>query len=203
MNTETFCEPSSEADLRARRERCYRLKQMAEPFSFYASRDKPSRTVRAHSWELCSEFTPVPHSRIRIAASGERCPFGQHILQIVARNWNPVETAVPKLGFSLWERRGWGRWGEAQEVLSGLQGKMRGCNSECCMGGFGRRGGREGSWKVEFTWERGTGKTVWEMLQQKPLFFTSPLFHCCFLNKSSPCKDKDLKLKALPHISSS
>lgn len=144
MNTETFCEPSSEADLRAIRERCYSLKQMAEPFSFYAFRDKPSRAVWAHGWELCSEFTPVPCSRIRIAASGERCSFGQSILQIVARNWNPVETAVSKLGLSLWERSGWGKWGEAQEVLSGLQGKMRGCNSECCMGGFGRRGGEKG-----------------------------------------------------------
>lgn len=72
-------------------------------------------------------------------------------------------------------------------------------------GWAGEERGREGSQTIEFTWERGTGKIVREMLRQKPfLFFSNPFFSIVScLNKSSPCKDKSLKLKGLTRISSS
>lgn len=75
---------------------------------------------------------------------------------------------------------------------------MSGCNPECWMlDELGRKEGRERSRTVEFTWERGTGKIVWEMLQQKPFFFffKSLLFHCCLLEQKQPMQRQRLKTK--------
>lgn len=62
-------------------------------------------------------------------------------------------------------------------------------------GWIGEERGREGSQTVEFTWERGTGKIVWEMLRQKPFSFKSLLFHCCFLEQKQPMQRQRLKTK--------
>lgn len=66
-------------------------------------------------------------------------------------------------------------------------------NAGCWMSWGGKE--REGSWTVELTWERGTGKVVWEMLQQKPFFPKSLLFHCCFFEQKQPMQRQGLKTK--------
>lgn len=147
-----------------------------------------------------SEFTPELHSRISITVSGEQLPFGQSILQIGCQELKSSGNSSSQTRTHPLSGREGGVW----EILAGLQTEMSGCNPEFWMLNELRRKGERRVMNSRDYLGRGTGKIVWEMLQQKPFFSPDPSFSIvASLNKSSPCKDKGLKLKGLTRISSS
>lgn len=137
--------------------------------------------------------------RISITVSGEQLPFGQSILQIgcqqVKSNGNSSsQTRTHPLS---------GKEGGVWE-MAGLQTEMSGCNPECWMlNELGRKGE---SRVMNGRTHLGEGHRKNSLGNAAEVFFFPPnpsFFIAYSLNKSSPCKDKGLKLKGLTHISSS
>lgn len=165
-------------------------KCVVDVFSFYTSQDKPSRTTLVCGQEICSEFTPVPHCRISITVSGEQLPFGPSILQIGCQELKSSGNSGSQT-----RTHPLGKKGGYERYWQGC--KLRGAAVVLNAGWAGEERGREGSQTIEFTWERGTGKIVWEMLRRSLFFFfpKSLLFHCYLLEQKPPMQRQKLKTK--------